>query len=603
MDKGTMDTGTKLIVMAFISVSILLPRQVDAAQPFLDNAPTLLDLAETKLAPLTEAERKMFKAAAKGEISDCSGPKKDNDPANAADWPKARSIRADCIEWLCRKPQVALVSYEGVLIRGVRIDGELNLKFFNIPFPLIIMECSILSGIDLRHAEIRMLSLYGTHTGRIKADGLKVEGDVLLRKVKAVGGVHLVGATITGQLACRGGEFISSQDTDGIALNVNSLKITRSVFFDQGFRVKGRVDLSNAIIGGQLNCSSGKFIDFNGVALDGDGLTVGANVLLNKGFKAEGEVNLRGAVIEGQLSCTNGKFIHPNGNALSCDSVKVKKSVLLYKGFKADGIVRLVKAEIDGVFQWLAEDSPGKITLYLQSAVIGTLWDNKESWPRKGKLFLNGFKYDEIGDNSPTDSKSRIEWIRRQYDPHIKKDSQFRPQPYEQLASVLRKMGKDADAKKVLITKNKDRAKWGPKLALSEWFWYRVFGPMIGYGHSPWRAFLIGLAIIVFGTFLFRIGFKNDLMVDTKDSENASSVKFQALVYSIDMFVPLVDLYQAKYWLPDPVQQGEWRPFNLSWFKVPVSGSSLRRYLWFHIIAGWILTTLLVVGLTGLIRT
>jgi len=171
------------------------------------------------------------------------------------------------------------------------------------------------------------------------------------------------------------------------------------------------------------------------------------------------------------------------------------------------------------------------------------------------------------------------------------------------LANVLRKMGKDADAKKILIAKNEDRAKWGPKLSMSEKLWYHVLGPMIDYGHKPWRAFLIGLAIIVFGTFLFRFGFKNNLMASTKDAENTSSAKFHAIVYSIDMFVPLVDLYQAKYWLPDTKLKAEWRPLNLSWFKVPVSGSGLRWYLWFHISIGWILTTLLVVGLTGLVRT
>jgi hypothetical protein len=61
------------------------------------------------------------------------------------------------------------------------------------------------------------------------------------------------------------------------------------------------------------------------------------------------------------------------------------------------------------------------------------------------------------------------------------------------------------------------------------------------------------------------------------------SPKFNSLVYSIDTFVPLVNLYQAKYWLPN--------------------NRFLRLYHWVHIAFGWILTTLLVVGLTGLVRT
>ena len=57
---------------------------------------------------------------------------------------------------------------------------------------------------------------------------------------------------------------------------------------------------------------------------------------------------------------------------------------------------------------------------------------------------------------------------------------------------------------------------------------------------------------------------------------------FNTFVYSLDSFIPLIDLHQAKYRLP--------------------TGCSLRVYHWLHIGFGWLLTTLLVVGLTGLVR-
>lgn len=34
----------------------------------------------------------------------------------------------------------------------------------------------------------------------------------------------------------------------------------------------------------------------------------------------------------------------------------------------------------------------------------------------------------------------------------------------------------------------------------------------------------------------------------------------------------------------------------------PVWGYVLWAYLWFHILAGWVLTTLLIAGLTGIMR-
>ena len=72
--------------------------------------------------------------------------------------------------------------------------------------------------------------------------------------------------------------------------------------------------------------------------------------------------------------------------------------------------------------------------------------------------------------------------------------------------------------------------------------------------------------------------------------------KFCALVYSLDMFVPLVNLHQANYWLPNANKGSEMRILKIR------TGGLLSLYMWVHIIVGWILTTLFVVGLTGLAR-
>lgn len=63
--------------------------------------------------------------------------------------------------------------------------------------------------------------------------------------------------------------------------------------------------------------------------------------------------------------------------------------------------------------------------------------------------------------------------------------------------------------------------------------------------------------------------------------------KFNPCVYSIDVFVPFVDLHQENYWLPDSTKQyGKW----------------FRYYFWLHIVFGWVSCSLLVSALTGLIR-
>jgi hypothetical protein len=130
-----------------------------------------------------------------------------------------------------------------------------------------------------------------------------------------------------------------------------------------------------------------------------------------------------------------------------------------------------------------------------------------------------------------------------------------------------------------------------------------VFGKVTGYGHRPWRPFWLGLVVIAIGWAVFWLGFQTPgVMASTKDTP--AHAKPNAIIYSIDLFVPVIDLRQATLWQPDPDKKGTVTIQRLkSNPTVPVSGRCLRWWMWFHIAAGWVLTTLFVVGLTGLIRS
>lgn len=76
--------------------------------------------------------------------------------------------------------------------------------------------------------------------------------------------------------------------------------------------------------------------------------------------------------------------------------------------------------------------------------------------------------------------------------------------------------------------------------------------------------------------------------------------KFNALVYSLETFVPLLKLGISERWTPN-AKCGV--TLNLGIAGSPTAGSLLRYYLWLHIIAGWVLTTLWVGGLSGFVKT
>jgi hypothetical protein len=82
--------------------------------------------------------------------------------------------------------------------------------------------------------------------------------------------------------------------------------------------------------------------------------------------------------------------------------------------------------------------------------------------------------------------------------------------------------------------------------------------------------------------------------------------RFNPLVYSLDVFLPFVDLQQICYWLPGEKAAGAARsrncllhigPWTLRWSAV------LRAYFWFQTLAGWTLTTLLAAAVTGIVKS
>jgi hypothetical protein len=420
-------------------------------------------------------------------------------------------------------------------------------------------------------------------------DSVKVEESILLANgFEAEGEVRLTGATIGGQLGCKNAQFINPGRN---AIIADELNVVGNVLLTEGFKAQGKVRLHSTTIGGDLSCDGGQFINPKDEAIDGDSLEVKGNVFLRNGFKAEGEVYLVGATIGGQLACTGGQFINPGGTAINADSIIVDKHVFLSNHFKAEGKVHFVGAEIDGSFQWHKVDSPGKVTLDLSSATIGILYDEQGSWPEKGELFLHGLVYDEIYNTAPRDAESRIDWLRRQ--------KYFEPQPYEQLAAVMNAAGNREVARKVLLAREDDRLQF-TKMEFCERMLHRLYGFFLSYGYYRWKPLLWGFVIILLGWLLFWAGHRVEVMTPLKEGADASG-GFSALVYSLDVFVPLVDLRQASYFMPNPNLTGELSISDK--IKIPVTGKFLRRFLWFEIFAGWILTTLLVLGLTGLVRT
>ena len=101
---------------------------------------------------------------------------------------------------------------------------------------------------------------------------------------------------------------------------------------------------------------------------------------------------------------------------------------------------------------WNDVTMDGGAQLVLNGASVAVLVDQERSWPAAGNLVIDGFTYSNIGSAGVTashDVHTRLKWIALQ--------PGYSPQPYRQLAKVLREMGDEKGAVKVLTAEGDAR--------------------------------------------------------------------------------------------------------------------------------------------------
>ena len=205
-----------------------------------------------------------------------------------------------------------------IQLQGAWICGKqpLDLTHANIPYALLFGNCHFADSVRMEHAGCAALNLVGSHLAKgLEADGLTTKG---------------------------------------------------SVFLCEGFSAEGEVRLLGANIGGNLECGGGEFHNPDGRALVADGLTAKGSVFLRKGFFAEGEVRMVGANIAGQLSCTGGKFVNQSSEtskpAFVAERIEIR-GALGWKNVRGNGVVNLGDAKAGVLADDLDSWEPFKFVL------------------------------------------------------------------------------------------------------------------------------------------------------------------------------------------------------------------------------------------------
>jgi hypothetical protein len=130
------------------------------------------------------------------------------------------------------------------------------------------------------------------------------------------------------------------------------------------------------------------------------------------------------------------------------------------------------------------------------------------------------------------------------------------------------------------------------------------------------------LLFVAIGAILFSWGYRSRLITPTEATAYETFVRtgepplhypsFNAFVYSLENFMPVVDLHQGIYWRPNPLHARQAGKVTLPGGSAAgdlamtegreAAAKILRWYLWIHILAGWTITPLLFAGLAGLLR-
>jgi hypothetical protein len=535
------------------------------------------------IGPRTALEERIVAASAVGELVDLrTGDSDSDDPAYGESWSAARSLRAEIlVDLITAAVESAAARPRAIKVRGARLTGALNLEACTLSCPLLLQNCYFEEPINMNEATAIAVRLEGSYVLGLTAKWLRTVGNLNLDDGFVANGlVDLLGAHIGGQLNFSGARLINHS---GVALQADDLTVDQTVFFRDGFMADGELRLRGAHIGAQLNFRGAHLINPGGVALRAGRLHVDDDVLCRDGFVAEGEVSLSGAYIGGQFTLGGARLVNPGGNAMSAMRLTVGEDMFCRDGFTAEGAMFLYGAKIGGRLNLTAAvlSNPDGVALELGAATMAELvllpaevptgavsltnartisfGDDETTWPTT--MYLRGFTYETLG-NDNIGVRARLAWLTRHPGGYV-------PQLYDQLAQAYKRTGQEGAARRVGIAKQ-----WRRRSSLNPLNWLLYL--TVGYGYRTWLAGIWPMVLAGIGTPVFSHAFADHLF-----QANPHAPAFHPVAYTLDILLPIVDLGQEKAWIP----QG----FAVYW-------------AWGLIAVGWILTTAVVAGLTGILR-
>ncbi|MFD3869597.1 oxidoreductase [Streptomyces sp. NPDC058623] len=515
---------------------------------------------------LTDAERRMWETFRAGTICDFRAPGEGpTAPHDGAPWGPERSVRAEVVALLLLAGPEPVPGRVGCLkLRGARITGRLDLSGGTVAPYVEIRSCRFEADVRLSEARCGTLRLHNCALPRLEAARLHAEGDLHLVDSRVARGIRLKGAQIGTDLLMS--RVVARADDWGLAISADGISIAQDFHADM-LRTHGEVSLRGAKVGGSMSLRGARLSARDGQrALNAPTLTVERTLYLTSialttpnGDRAYGN--------DWSRTPTNGG----PGRAFECrgslrlDDGRFGDSVDFYGArfdLAPDQEVSLRRIQTPE-FRFVGE-APRRGRVVVSGSTVDKLVDRHTSWPGPGRLSMEGFVYAKVAPRGDFTLARRLAWV-------AAATPEYSPEPYERLATVLRDGGEDAEAREVLLTKQRRRRSTLPPAARA---WGLLQDWTVVYGYRPGRAALWMALLWAAGTLMFLGHRPQPVKADEHPHWNAA-------LYALDLLLPVIDLGQEGHWK----MAGGWQ-----WASAAL------------VLLGWILATTVAAGASRLLR-
>ncbi len=510
----------------------------------------------------TKPEKWVWEKICNGEIADFNIGKKyggELDPKKNEIWnaenenAKKRVLRSRFLETiLTHEPYKSALTRRGVCIVGAWFREKVDLSNANIDYELWLEKSRFDYGLDFNslktsnHVSFEgsvfksTVDMDGIQVGKrlVMSEGAVFESEVILRGAKVGGQLAMVGSTFKGKV-----DMDSLEVSSSLFMNAAEIKKGKQTISDPAV-FEGEVILRNAKVDGQLVMDGSMFKG----KVNMNSLHVGSHLFMrNATFETDKEIDLLGSNIDGDLDISGSKEIP----SIDLTGTTIKGEFCLGSE----------------MYHPLKFRKGAKLTL--RNAETGALQDLEKTWEGL-KLELTGFTYKRLGGFTAGKkggmATRSVDWMKG----WLAKQEHYSPQPYKQLANILRDSGYKGKADDILYASRERAREESDGL---KYLWLTFLKLTIGHGFRVYYLFVWVAGLTAIGAIVLKIS-----------GEGARHGMTFGLSYSLDMLLPIIKLREFHYtkdmWLMD------WS----------------RYYFYFHKVMGYVLVSVLIAGLTGITK-